>query len=114
MNMKKIILVLFTVLGFSCFANAQSRLTVNVNDNLCLNAIIVVFDDETTAECLLGCNGSYNFDFGDRIITSLMINGTLCRIGVETEVKVNDNVPAKSKAIQVGNSIVDDLNGLIR
>jgi hypothetical protein len=112
--MKKIIFVLLAFIGMNQFADAQSRLTMNVNDKLCLSVVTVVFDDDSSEECVLGCTGSYNFDFGTRVITSLKINGTLCRIGVETEVTVNEGVPATSNAVVVGNTIVDDLNGLIR
>jgi hypothetical protein len=111
--MKKSIFIVLLFLGFSKLSTAQTQLTVNVDKDICLTKMSVTLSDQSEHVIETGCAGTYEFSFSSDI-DHLTINGVDCYKGTLTRVTVDDNKAASSKVIVVGNTIVDDLNGLIR
>lgn len=112
--MKKALALVLFIAGFSLVGKAQYAFEINLNEDLCLDEVTVVFDDNSEAKLQLGCSGSFKFETGKLSVIAVIINGVACHLNTTTEVTVNDKKKAKSKVINVGNTIVDDLNGLIR
>lgn len=112
--MKKLILSLSLLAGGVQLGNAQNSVQINLNDGLCLDEITFEYLGGGHELHILGCEGTFNFDIGANELTGFTINGVFSPVNKTTEVMVNGAMPASSKVISVANSIIDDLNGLIR
>jgi hypothetical protein len=112
--MKKLITFAILFLGLSQVSFAQDKLVVKIDKKVCLDELTIVFKDQSRMLCQLGCYGEYEFDISGKVFDHITINGTDCFLGAKEIVTVNSGEQAKNKIINVGNTIVDDLNGLIR
>lgn len=112
--MKKLLITLGLLIGSSQFATSQNQVQINLYDGLCLDEITFEYLGGGTEVQALGCSGSFLFDIGTAELLGFTINGVFCQVNTNTEVIVNGGLKAKSKVVNVGNTIVDDLNGLIR
>lgn len=113
--MKKIILITLILIGMSQLMKSQNRLEVNIHDDLCVDAVTVVFTNGSEAEYTLGCAGTYVFEFENLNIQHLVYYGTISPIGQIVEIMTAQKTfTSNTKVVNVGNSIVDDINGLIR
>jgi hypothetical protein len=111
--MKKSIFILLLFLGVTKLSNSQTQLTVNVGKDICLTQMSVTLTNQTVHIIDVGCPGTYQFSFTAEI-DHLTINGVNCYKNTLTRVTVDSNKQASSKVTLSGNTIVDDLNGLIR
>lgn len=112
--MKNLITFAILFLGLSQVNFAQDKFVVKIDKKVCLDELTIVFKDRTSMTCQLGCYGEYEFDITGKQFDHVTINGTACFLKSKEIVTVNDREQAKNKIVQVGNTIVDDLNGLIR
>ena len=112
--MKKLITFTILFLGLSQLSFAQDKFVVKIDKKTCLDELTVSFKDRTIMLCQLGCEGVYEFDISGKEFDHVTINGTNCFLKSKETVTVNEGAQAKSKVISTSNTIVDDLNGLIR
>ena len=112
--MKKLITFAILFLGLSQVTLGQDKFVVKIDKKICLDELTIVFKDQSRMLCKLGCYGEYEFDITGKQFDHVTINGTDCFLKSKEVVTVNGGEQAKSKVVNVGNTIVDDLNGLIR
>ena len=104
--MKKLITFSILFLGLIRVNFAQDKFVVKIDKKICLDELSVIFKDRTVMLCQLGCEGVYEFDISEKEFDHVTINGTDCFLKSKEIVTVNDREQAKSKVIDIRNTIV--------
>ena len=115
--MKKLIFTAALFLGLSQLGKAQNSLTMELGRGICVDEIIAYYTDSEKEVFAMGCEGTYKFSTAEHKVDHLSINGVDVYIGEAVDLPVTvkgKTFTSNTKVVNVGNSIVDDLNGLIR